>query len=123
MRNLTKRNKILLGIAGLVLVVVVAGLVLLGPSGAGLFGASDLHIIPSNPNWWVKGGGYYLQANTVTDCNWEAGDSNVIVLIDPTKFVKGVNVWASGVGTTTVKAHCGFLHLLTVSTIVTVNPQ
>lgn len=40
MINLNKRIKILLAIAGLVIVVVAAGLVILGPSGFGLFGTT-----------------------------------------------------------------------------------
>ncbi len=120
MKNLTKRNKILLGIAGLVIVVVVAGLVLLGPSGAGLFGASNLTITPSVPYPWTMGEIHRLESSTIWDCNFETDDTNVVKLIDPDEFVKSVQVLAYHHGTAVVKAHCGWFHALTATTTVTV---
>ncbi len=120
MKNLTQRNKILLGIAGLVIVVVVTGLVLLGPSGAGLFGASNLTITPSVPYPWTMGEIHRLESSTIWDCNFETDDTNVVKLIDPDEFVKSVQVLAYQHGTAVVKAHCGWFHALTATTTVTV---
>ncbi len=120
MKNLTKRNKILLGIAGLVIVVVVGGLVLLGPSGAGLFGTSNLTITAYPPPPWTKGELYHLQSSTIWDCNWEVEDINIIRLLDPDEYVKSVEAIAYKPGTTTIKSHCGWFHALTASITVTV---
>ena len=120
MKNLSTRTKKVLAIAGLVIVVVVAGLVLLGPSGAGLFGASDLTITTQYPFPWTKGEVHRLVSNTVWDCNWAVENSGVVNLLEPAEYVKTVQAYAVAPGTTTVKSHCGFLHTLTASITVTV---
>ncbi len=120
MKNLTKRNKILLGLAGLVIVVVVVGVVLLGPSQTGLFGTSNLVItqIPASP--WRYESVDRLDVNSTFNCNWKSYNPAVVMLFEPSQEVKWVQGFAAGHGTATVEAHCGPFRLTKVVTTVTV---
>ncbi len=121
MKTLTQRNKILLGIAGLVIVVVIAGVVLVGPSQTGLFGTSGLVITPSNPVHPVNV--YYnLSVNSVNRCNWSTSDAAIVSFLGDYTEEKVVTVIGLHSGQAIIEAKCGFqfFNVNHVSTIVTV---
>ncbi len=120
MKKLTNRTKILLGLAGLVIVVVVAGLVLLGPSETGLFGATALAITPSDSTITV-GATQGLSVNSVYKCNWFTSDAAIVSFVGGTTEVKTVSVKGNARGTATIEARCGLVNLNHVTTSVTVD--
>ncbi len=75
MKNLNTRAKMLLAIAGIVIVVIAAGLVLLGP-GDDLFGATVIHISPANPTIPLYQA-IDMSINSVGDCEWGTSVPNV----------------------------------------------
>ncbi len=77
MKNLSKRTKMLLAIGGIVIVVVVAGLLLLGPGDEVLFGATVIHISPENPRI-VPGQNLNLTINSVGNCFWTTSNANAV---------------------------------------------
>lgn len=133
MKNLTTRTKMLLAIAGVVIVVAVAGLVLLGP-GDDLFGSTVIHISPQNPTIPLYQA-IDMSINSVGDCEWSTSVPNVANYIAGagacrvtngayvcdnmyydynTKKTKLIANWP---GQTTISAKCA---LFTRSTTVTV---
>ncbi len=118
MKNLTKRTKILLGLAGFVIVVVVAGIVALGPS-TGLFGTTALAITPSNPSM-DKGVTQVLSVNAIYNCNWFTSNDAIVSFVGDATEVKTVTVQGNAAGQATIEARCGIINANHVSTTVTV---
>jgi hypothetical protein len=124
MKTLSKRTKILLATAGLLLVVIVLGIAVLQPGATGLFGTSALVITPTNP---LIGLNYTrnLDVNAVMNCNWFSSNEAIIGFMDPpgTRVLKGVVIHARSLGTATIEARCGVLNVHHVSiTLTVVNP-
>lgn len=123
MKNLTRRNKTLLAIAAAVVVVVLAGVAVLGPS-TGLFGATVLAFTPTNP-WIGLNTVRSLDVNSVMNCNWFSSNEAIIGFQDPpgTRVVKGVLIHARSLGTATVEARCGVFNAHHASiTLTVINP-
>ncbi len=115
MQNLTKRTKTLLAIAGIVVVVVVAGFVVLVPGTAGLFGGDVIHISPSNPTLNV-GDQIDLSINSVGTCTWSSSNTSVVQInyFNP-DHSRSVTIEADGPGTSTIKANCWMNRYTTVT--------
>ncbi len=113
MKNLSTRTKKVLAIAGLVIVVVVAGLVLLGPSGAGLFGASGAWINPSNPTLHVGDSWTLYVVDPTVYCYWTRTGENkdVVLFTPPTTGVTHVQITGNQPGSVIITAHCGLFGL------------
>ncbi len=122
MKTLTNRTKKLLAIAGVVVVVVVAGLAFLRLEGTNLLGATTLVITPSNPTQ-ALGGIYTLSVNSVWPCNWFTSNSDIADFIHSPYETKIVQVWTKAVGSVTIEARCGALKTNHVSTVITVYRQ
>ncbi len=118
MKNLSTRTKLLLAIAGVVIVVVLAGVVLVGPGEINLFGATTLVITPSNFTMTTNNT-YVFSANAGSACNWFSSDHNVVMLLSPYTETKSVQVIALNEGSATLEAHCGVFKTNHVSTVVT----
>ncbi len=119
MKKLSTRTKILLAIAGVVIVVIVGGLVLVGPAETNLFGATTLVITPSNPTQ-ALGGIQVLSVNAVWPCNWFTSNSDIADFINSHVDTKVVQVRTKAVGTATIEARCGAVYSNHVSTVITV---
>lgn len=106
MKNLTKRNKIVLAIAGVVIVVVVAGIVLLGVGDTGLFGGSAIHISPQNPAV-LKDSRVALSINSAFTCKWSTDNQWVAEIFDyDSGGDKKITIYGYYPGTASIKAHC-----------------
>ncbi len=128
MKNLSRRTKTLLAIAGVVVVVVVVGLVLLGPGEAGLFGTTVFHISPQNPTISV-GQTIGMSINSWSNCIWLTSNANVAeFMVGPGPMgagatspggISGKSVYVHGLarGQSRITADCP---LMTRSTTVTV---
>ncbi len=124
MKNLTNRPKVLLAIAGILLVVIVAGVVILDPGATGLFGTTALVITPTTSVIGVNST-RNLDVNSTMNCNWFSSNSAVMGFENPpgTHLVKGVVIRAYSVGTVTIEARCGVFNANHVSiTLTVVNP-
>lgn len=107
MKNLSKRTKMLLAIAGVVIVVIVAGLVLLGPGDEALFGGTVIHISPQNPTINVDQN-IDMSINSVLNCTWSSTDESVIQLWNwHPDYSRKIQVLGLKPGYATVKANCG----------------
>ncbi len=106
MKSLSKRNKIVLGIVGIVVVIAVIGLVITQPRASELFGFTfpPLSISPSNSTIAV-GGSVLLRPLTVGICRWSS--SNPSVASVDTAPVNSPTVTGKTVGSVTITADCG----------------
>ncbi len=132
MKTLNKRSKTLLATAGIVIVVIVVGFVVLVPDTAGLFGGDVIHISPANPtiplNQVID-----MSINSVGKCDWSTSAMPTVAafvaycnpalphcaMVDTVSNTKNVKVQASWHGQTVITARCA---LFTRSTTVTVGP-
>ncbi len=105
MKNLTNRTKLLLGIVALSLVVIVAGVAILGPTGMDLFGATTYSISPSAPTVGV-GLTVSLTSNVAGKvvCTWTSSNTAVATVkgLANAAVVTGV-----GAGQATITQSCG----------------
>ncbi len=121
MRNLNKRTKLLLAIAGVLVVIIVAGVILLQPGGTGLFGTTAVHLDPENPTMYFHNYlGMRVSSNAL--CNWFTSNQNIVSFNSEYDDTNGVQLWSMGPGTATIEAHCGLFHSVHHSTNVTVLP-
>ncbi len=120
MKKLNKRARLLLAIAGIVIIVVAAGLVLLG-QGGDLFGTAALVITPSNPTL-VAGNSTGLSVNAVYKCAWSSSNTAIVSLVNYSGETKSVTVKGNAAGSATITARCGLglMNVNSVSTHVTV---
>lgn len=116
MKNLNKRTKILLGIAGLVIVVVVAGFLVLVPGEGTLFGGSIIHISPQNPTINV-GQNLDMSINSIGSCSWSSSNEGVVVVTypNPVGYARDATVQGAGPGQAKIKADCVTNHYTTVT--------
>ncbi len=128
MKNLNTRTKMLLAIAGIVIVVVIAGILFMGPADD-LFGSTIIHISPENPTIHqqdVKS----MYINSVYNCDWSTSNSAIANFYhyDPYNLphaygtntvadTKLVEVYGVSVGQATITAKCA---IFTRHTTVTV---
>jgi hypothetical protein len=105
MKNLSKRTKMLLATAGVVIIVVVAGLVLLEP-GDGLFGTTVIHISPTSAGISVAQS-VNMSINSVFVCKWSTSNQT-IARISNYDTNGDTKITANGVypGQATIKANC-----------------
>jgi hypothetical protein len=115
MKNLTRRNKTLLAIAGVVVVVVVAGLLVFMPGEPALFGGDVIHISPQNPTINVQDQ-IDLSINSVGTCSWSSSNTNVVDInyFNPDKS-RQVTMWGVGPGQATIKANCWMNRYTTIT--------
>ncbi len=107
MKNLSRRTKLLLAIAGVVIVVIVAGLVVLGPGDEALFGGTIIHISPENPTINVDQN-IDMSINSVFTCTWSTTDPSVIQLWNwHPDYSRRLQVLGLKPGSATIKANCG----------------
>jgi hypothetical protein len=121
MKNLTRRTKMLLGIAGILVVVIVAGVVILDPGATGLFGTSVVSLGPAN-RLLALNSRMDLDAGSVFPCNWFSSNEAVVSFDDPPgrHEVEEVTVYGQSVGTSTIEARCGLINVNHASTTITV---
>ncbi len=105
MKNFNRRNKIVLAIAGVVIVVLIAGIAILGVGDTGLFGGSVITIQPSGFSVHV-GTTYKASVNALFGCNWSSSDATIATFVGDHTKVKSVTVIGVAVGTVTIKANC-----------------
>lgn len=124
MKNLNKRTKALLAIAGIVIVVVVVGLVIVQPGQDELVGTTVIHISPQNPTIAV-GQILDMSINSVGNCFWSFPSENVALFtfgpetIGVTDFdTKSVKVIGRGPGQVVLTAKC---FMFTRRTTITVH--
>lgn len=125
MKNLTQRSKILLGIVAVVVVIVAAGLIYLGPS-LGLYGGDVIHISPTNPTINV-GQTLDLSINSLFGCNWYSSSIEVAPFItdggagyanwygDDEHHYKKVQIIAKKPGQEVITAECAMTRRTTVT--------
>ncbi len=115
MKNLTNRTKILLGIAGLVIVVIVAGVVIVGPGEGNLFGGSIIHISPENPTI-NQGQNLELSINSSGTCTWSSSNESVVnIAYFNSDYSRKVTLAAMAPGQAIIKADCTANHYTTVT--------
>ncbi len=115
MKNLSKRNKTLLGI-GAVLVIVVVGLLVLKPPPIDrLLGLGVVSITPANPTI-TQGQTITLSVNPSALCTWSSQAGVVVGSAGASTTVQGVSI-----GTFTVSAKCPLGTAIT-NVIVTAPP-
>ncbi len=124
MKNLTKRNRTLLAIAGILVVVVIAVIAISTVGGRGLFGTSGLigtatfYITPANPT--------LVQGATVSLCasgkaRWETSNSGVVAIASGAdKLVDCIDVKGVTKGDATITAHGSPYGVSSAQTKVTV---
>ncbi len=124
MKNMSKRNKIILAIVGVLVIAVVAVAVFAQAGGGELFGASALVVTPSSPTI-VEGNSIVLSVNSVYNCNWFTDNYYIASFsggATEVKEAKSVTVYGNLTGSTTISAKCGLINVNKVATVVTVNP-
>ncbi len=109
MKNLSKRNKIILTTVGIVVVVAVIGLVITQPPANALFGAAANAITPSNPTVAV-GGTTTVYLTWVSPsmggmCNWSTSNSAVVDLAN--KQGQMIGIVGKAAGSATISVNCG----------------
>ncbi len=124
MKNLTKRNKTLLAIAGVLVIAVVAVLVLTSVSGKGLFGTNGLigtatfYITPTNPTL-VQGASVSLCASG--KARWESSNPGVVAITSGAdKLIDCIDVKGMTKGDATITAHGSPYGVSSAQTKVTV---
>ncbi len=121
MKNLTKRTKLLLAIAGVLVVVIVAGVVLLQPGATGLFGTTAVHLDPENPTMYFHNYlGMRVSSNAL--CNWASSNQDIVSINSEFMDQNGIQLWSKNPGTATIEARCGWFNSVHHSTTVTVLP-
>ncbi len=127
MKTLNSRTKMLLAIAGIVIVVVAAGLLLLGP-GEDLFGTTIIHISPENPTIHRQTL-LNMSINSVGNCDWTTSNIAIVSLYryDPSNPIashtsaqydtKLVQVYGVSVGQATITAKCAIFTRRTTVTV------
>ncbi len=113
MKNLSKRTKTLVGVAAVLVVVLVAGIILLQPGGSGLFGTAVPVITPANPTILVAQ--QLILSTGDPTCKWSTSSAAVSIITS----TAGASIGIQGIssGTATITAKCGSA---TASTTVTV---
>lgn len=114
MKNLSTRTKRLLAIAGVVIVVVLVGLVILVPGQEGLFGTTLIHISPENPTI-IAGQTISLSINSVFACKWSSSLAGVVTIVSSAD--RSVTLKGTQPGKTTIKADCVENHYTTVTVL------
>ncbi len=115
MKNLSKRNKLFLGIGGGIVVLAVLVVVFFQVGGGELFGASILNISPSNPTINIGQAITASVSTSYSNCSWSSSNSAIFKVASSNKSATVTGV--SG-GKATLKLKCGLLS--TGSTTVTV---
>ncbi len=129
MKNLNTRTKMLLAIAGVVIVVVIAGILFMGP-GSDLFGTAIINISPENPTIHHNSS-IQLNINSVYNCTWTTSNVAIASLYDYDPNIwppaihasvqhdtKYVLVYGTGIGQVTITARCPFHTKSTTVTVV-----
>jgi len=122
MKNVSKRNKMILAMVGILAVVIIAvGVVVTQTAAGDLFGASTtLTITPANPTISI-GGSVVLTANGgSSSCTWTKGAANVITFSSS----QGISITVTGMlpGMNGVTVTCGASQALTMVTVVNQSP-
>ncbi len=118
MKNPSQRSKIILAIAGVLVVVAVAVVAFTQLGGEELFGASLVGVSPSNPIILV-GRTVTLSASTsLSNCSWSSANTAVATVASNNKSAV---VTGRAPGQAKINVKCG-AGLTTGSTTVTVNP-
>lgn len=121
MKNLSQRNKVILALAAILIVVLAGVIVLQNPPANELLGATALVITPSNPTI-VVGNSIGLSVNATYNCAWSSSDTSKVSLVNYTGETKSVTVQGLAAGSATITAKCGIINVNKVTTTVTVNP-
>ncbi len=125
MKTLSKRNQIVLALAGIALVVLVGGFVLVQPGGLNLLGATtSLYLSPASLNLSV---GQSVNVRLLSTapmaapaCNWST-QNTAIKLSNITST--SVTVTGMSEGTSGFKASCNVGSILGTATVVGLQPQ
>ncbi len=124
MKNLTKRNKTLLAIAGVLVIAAIAVLVLTSVSGKGLFGTNGLigtatfYITPTNPTL-VPGATVSLCASG--KARWETSNPGVAAITSGAdKLIDCIDVKGMTKGDAIITAHGSPYGVSSAQTNVTV---
>ena len=104
MKNLNRRSKIVLAIAGVVVVLIV-GIAILGVGDTGLFGGSVITVQPSGFSVHV-GTTYKASVNALFGCDWSSSNTAIATFVGDHTKVKSVTVIGVSEGTVTIKANC-----------------
>ncbi len=118
MKSLSKRNKIVLGIVGIVVVVAVIGLVITQPPVSALFGTTVLAITPSNPSISIPAS-VELGTNMGVNCTWSTSDPRIVLPQMGWSTGTRQRITAATAGQTTITAACGYFGTATTTVTVT----
>jgi hypothetical protein len=119
MKNLSKRNQIILAIAAVVVVVVVAVVVFFQASGEDLFGTLiDISISPSSSTVAVGRSQTLSSSTSLSNCSWSSSNTSVASITSSS--TKSATVRANAAGTATISEKCGALGRYKGSATVTV---
>jgi hypothetical protein len=107
MKNLSKRSKMLLAMAGVVILVIAAGVAILKPSGFGLFGTSTYPYISPSYSSIMQGKSETLRivgnpALPAPVCTWSVSSGLQLIGSNATS----VTIFGSWQNTATVTAKC-----------------
>ncbi len=124
MKNLSKRNKTLLSIVGVVIVLVIAVLVLGSIGGRGLFGTTGLigtatfDITPANP---TVNQGATIQLCASGNARWETSNASIAAITTGAdKLIECIDVKGVAKGDATITAHGSPYGVSSAQTRVTV---
>ena len=123
MKNLTKRNKMIVAISGVLVIVVAAITIFTQVGGSELLGATALVITPSNPTILGVGNSIGLSVNSVYNCNWFSDNAAAVTILGDATAVKSVTVYANAYASANIEARCGLFKTNRVYTWVSVERQ
>ncbi len=121
MKKLNRRTGLLLATAGVVLVAIVAGVIMLDPGATGLFGTTGVYLDPQNPTMYVDN---YLGMRVTSKalCNWFTSNNSVVTFNTDRYDENAVQLRSVGGGSAVIEARCGLFNAAHHSTTVTVRP-
>ncbi len=118
MKTLNKRNRTLLAIVGVLVILVIAIMAFSQVRSNGLLGTAAYVITPANPS--IK------QGETVTLCTpgqgrWDSADPKIVAIVKGNdKLVECIDVQGMAAGQATITAHASPYGVTQTQTIVTV---